>query len=90
MIVIADLIDKVHQTESDFKEVIKHCGEFNLELQEKLQQLHTSKQKEVMENISFGVIQHGQKLFSKHEKADCAYIVLSGEISFYNDSPSVS
>ena len=54
-------------------------------MKEQFANMTNEKRNDVVKNITFEVFEQGQQLFIKGEKTNYAYLMLYGQLGFYND-----
>lgn len=83
---IGDILNcPLKYTQEEIDEIISFLIYKNPNLQPQFDFLDNRKRASVVSNIYLDICERGQQIFKKGEKCNFAYLVLYGQIGFYND-----
>ena len=81
----SDTLDLLQMRDDDVKKVVNFITEVSPSMKEKFDCLvNKDVTRLAVENLAINIFRKGQRLFRKGERSDRAYLILYGDLNFYN------
>ena len=81
---VSDILDLPYMRDDDIKKVVSFITSVSPSMKDKFECLVKDNTRKAVEDLKINIFRKGQRLFRKGERSDRAYLILYGDLSFYN------